>query len=640
MISPSQLRKSIAVAVMLALAFAAVGWRLVQLQVSWRERLRDLAQDNTRRVFARAPRRGDIRDIRGNLLATSVFVKTVCVDPAFAGTNQLDIARAIAPILQTNESFVLEKLQPRILRWDTNNQPVIDRHVVLKRKVRLDEWDKIEAVMAGLCKRPDEKKLKPREKSYLHSLRNKVVFSEEDQLRLYPGDNLASHVVGFLGMVDQETPDGKVTETVGRDGIERLLDNKLRGVRGWRRTEMDKSRREMINFREEDVEPQPGRHVVLTIDSALQHIVESELAAGFANWDPVSISSIVVRPKTGEILALACLPDFNPNRPGDVPPANLRNRPILDFVEPGSTFKIVVVSGALNDGLVTLNDIFDCEGGRFYYGGRTLHDHKAYGLLSVENIIAKSSNIGAAKIGIQMGQERLFSYVKKFGFGERTGIPLPGESVGLVNALKHWSKTSIASVPMGHEIGVTQIQMAMAMSAIANHGVLMRPLLVDRLEDDAGRVLVKMEPQIVRQVVSTNAAALMVEALKQVPTTNGTAKAAKLDLYTVAGKTGTAQKAGPNGGGYSNEKFVTSFIGFFPADDPELCIAVMLDEPKKSHLGGEVAAPIFHEIAERAANYLNITPTRTTAAPGPQRARPQMLATGTPATRSNSKPAE
>jgi cell division protein FtsI/penicillin-binding protein 2 len=293
-----------------------------------------------------------------------------------------------------------------------------------------------------------------------------------------------------------------------------------------------------------------------------------------------------------------------------------RNRVITDPMEPGSTFKIVVVSGALNDGIVTLNEIFDCEHGAFVFAGRRLHDHdKTCGLLPVEKIITKSSNIGAAKIGIKMGGRRLYDYMCDFGFGARTGIPLPFESPGISHRLEKWSKVSIAQIPMGQGVSVTRLQMVMAMSAIANNGRLMRPLLVSRLEDRDGRTVVQYRPEMVRQVVSEATAQQMVQALKTVATKEGTAEKAALEDYTVAGKTGTAQKTIEGVAGYAPEKFISSFIGFFPADKPELCISIVMDEPKQGHYGGLTAAPVFRDFAAAAANYLNIRPDRTNAPP-------------------------
>jgi cell division protein FtsI/penicillin-binding protein 2 len=345
---------------------------------------------------------------------------------------------------------------------------------------------------------------------------------------------------------------------------------------------------------------------VLTIDSVIQHIVETALVEAMEKHSPVSISGIVVRPRTGEILALATLPNYDPNNPGSATADARRNRVIADVAEPGSTFKIVVISGALNDRTVSLADTYDCEHGHFWYAGRNLHDHQSYGVLSVENIITKSSNIGAAKVGIRMGENRLYEYIHDFGFGARTGIPLQGEVSGIFHPLKAWSKVSIAQIPMGQGIAVTRLQMTMAMCAIANNGWLMRPMLVDRLEDSDHRVVAKYTPQRVRQVISESTDKLMVRALKTVVSPEGTAAKAALEHYTVAGKTGTAQKA--EHGVYVPGKYFSSFIGFFPADNPELCISVTMDEPKEGHYGGDTAAPVFKQIAERAANYLNIRP--------------------------------
>jgi cell division protein FtsI/penicillin-binding protein 2 len=370
-------------------------------------------------------------------------------------------------------------------------------------------------------------------------------------------------------------------------------------------TETDSRKREMVALRDQDVPARDGLNVVLTIDSVIQHLLEIALAEGLEQHNPANISGIVLRPRTGEILAMATLPDFDPNQvPRD--PEVRRNRIITDVDEPGSTCKIVVVSGALNDRIVTLKDVFDCGHGQFFYGGRVLHDHESYGDLTVESIITKSSNIGAAKIGIKLGSRRLYDYLCEYGFGLATGIPLPNESRGIVHPVEKWSKVSIAQIPMGHGVAVTRLQMVMAMGALANNGWLMRPMLVSRLADQEGHVVAEYQPQRVRQVVSEAAAQKMVQALKTVVTAEGTAPKAALTNYVVAGKTGTAQKAGV--GGYQPGKYVSSFIGFLPADNPEVCISIVLDEPKSGYYGGQVAAPIFRQVAESVANYLNIRP--------------------------------
>jgi len=379
----------------------------------------------------------------------------------------------------------------------------------------------------------------------------------------------------------------------------------LGGVAGWRVTETDRQQHELVALRDEDVQPHDGLNVVLTIDAAVQNILESSLADAMQKHTPASITGIVMRPSTGEILAMVTLPNYDPNKPDTISP-DTRNRVITDVVEPGSTFKIVVVSGALNEGVVRLNDQFDCEQGHFAYAGRVLHDHEPFGMLTTEGIITKSSNIGAAKIGIKLGQDKLYDYASDFGFGQRTGISLPGEVGGILHPVKDWTKVSVAQIPMGQGVAVTRLQMLMAMAALANDGWLMRPLLVSCLEDRNGNVVQKYEPQRVRQVVSDSADKEMIEALKTVVSPDGTAAGAAMKNYTVAGKTGTAQKV--ENGVYVHDKYVASFIGFFPADNPQLCISIVMDEPKEGYYGGQVCGPVFRDVAERCASYLNIPP--------------------------------
>jgi cell division protein FtsI/penicillin-binding protein 2 len=277
---------------------------------------------------------------------------------------------------------------------------------------------------------------------------------------------------------------------------------------------------------------------------------------------------------------------------------------ISDQAEPGSTFKIVVVAAGINENRFDLDDLINCENGKFLFAGRYLHDEHEFSQLTVERIISKSSNIGAAKIAIELGKETVYRYVDRFGFGKKTGVPLPGEIAGTLHPLSKWSGLSITRIPMGHEVACTPLQMVMAMSAVANGGVLMKPMLVDSFVDQDGNTVAKFAPQAVGEVITPATAKKMVTALKTTVSTNGTGIKAKLKYYTAAGKTGTAQKL--VNGQYVRNKHYSSFIGFFPADDPELCISVVLDEPKKGSYGGETAAPVFQKIAERAANYLAI----------------------------------
>ena len=602
-------------ALLLGLAFAGLAYRLVDLQVLRYEELSAKAQNETRRRILLEPRRGDILDVKGNLLATSVFVKTICANPALIGNRQEEVARAIAPLLQMKESELIQRLMPR-LGLDGKGATTTNRYVVLKRKVQVETWQKIQMTMTNLSFGLDEKQLTAAERAFYRDLRRAAIFPENDQLRIYPNQSLAAHVLGYVGMEEREVDGHPLPDNPGKDGIERSFNSKLTGARGWRVIEMARPGREVVALREQDVEPRDGLNVVLTIDSVVQHIVESALAEAMEKHSPISVSGMVVRPRTGEILALAVLPNFDPNNLLASSADVRRNRVITDLAEPGSTFKIVVVSGALNDGAVQLSDTFDCEHAHFHFAGRVLHDHESYGVLSVENIITKSSNIGAAKIGIKMGADRLYNYICNYGFGAPTGLPLIGEVGGIVHPLKKWSKVSIAQIPMGQGIAVTSLQMMMAMCAIANKGWLMRPMLVDRLEDRDHQLATKYAPQRVRQVISETAAQQMVKALKTVVSPEGTAAGAALAHYTVAGKTGTAQKSGP--GGYLPDKFFASFVGFFPADNPEVCISVMMDEPQHGHYGGKVAGPVFKQIAESVANYLNIRPEDGELAPTPR----------------------
>jgi cell division protein FtsI/penicillin-binding protein 2 len=401
------------------------------------------------------------------------------------------------------------------------------------------------------------------------------------------------------------------------------LNSALSGVAGWRVTKTDRQHRELAALRDEDVQPRNGLNVVLTLDAVIQHILEMALADAMQKHTPISITGIIERPRTGEILAMATLPNFDPVNPGASPTDARRNRVVSDVMEPGSTFKIVVVAGALNDGVVRFNDAFNCEKGHFAYGGRILHDHEPFGVLTTEGIITKSSNIGAAKVGIKLGEDRLYDYVCDFGFGQRTGISLPGEVVGILHPVKDWTKVSIAQIPMGQGVAVTRLQMIMAMCAIANNGRLMHPMLVSRLEDRDGDVMAQYKPQVVRQVVSPATAKLMVEALKTVVSPEGTAPGAAMKDYTVAGKTGTAQKV--ENGVYAEHKFTSSFVGFFPADDPQLCISIVMDEPKEGYYGGQVCGPVFKEVAERCASYLNIPSDKNLESPA---SSPPLVATG------------
>src|SRR5262245_36049751 len=610
MVKSSHLRRLFALSLLLGLVLAGLGARLVVLQVWHHEKYRRIAEFNTQRFFLREPRRGDILDANGNPLATSVPVKKVFANPVLLGPHYAEVARMLAPLLSYEEAELIRVLRPVILRTNEHGVPVTNGWANLKRKVNVQQWQQITQAMAGLTLHVDETSLPRVQRNFDRALRRHAIYAEDDQQRIYPSKNLAAHVVGFAQEKETEFNNISLTELEGRDGIELWLDRKLRGACGWRVTETDNRRREIVVNREQEVEARAGLTAVLTLDVVIQNIIETELAEVMKKHTPLSASAMVVRPRTGEVLAMATLPDYDLNAPGKASLDARRNRNIADVMEPGSTFKIVVVSAALNDGLIGLNDTFDCERGNWRFMGRVLHDHDGgYGILTVENIITKSSNIGAAKIAVyKLGEQKLYDYIRAYGFGSRTGITLGAEENGIVRPVNKWDKVMISRIPMGQSIAVTHLQIVMAMCAIANDGRLMRPMLISRLQDQSGQIFAEYHPQMVRQVISSRAARQTVAALKTVVSKDGTAAKAALEHFTAAGKTGTAQKV--VNGIYPPGKYISSFIGFFPADAPELCISVVLDEPQKGYYGGQTAAPSFKNIAEQAASYLKIRPDR------------------------------
>jgi cell division protein FtsI/penicillin-binding protein 2 len=622
---------------LLVALFLLLAVRLFNLQVLRHEELAREARGNTIYDCGFEPRRGDVLDCKSNLLATTSYVKTVCANPALLAGHVKEVVPLLSPLLQMDPEELTLKLQPRyllgkdrqILTNKVSLKPETNQYVMLKRKITPETWERIRACMTNIpipgVDRVNEKTVPLAVRNSYNQIRQKAVFAAkfDEPVRVYPNASLAAHVLGYVGTADETNGTTPVIVLKGQDGIERRLDDKLRGVRGWRVSERDKQQREILEKRQQDVEARDGLNVVLTIDSYIQNVLETALQDGMKRFSPVSISGIVVRPKTGEILGMATYPTYDPNKPGDYPEESRRDRIVTDKHEPGSTFKIVVVSGALNDHLVNLDSEFDCKQGRFEYGGTVLRDHEPLGRIPVIQIITKSSNIGAAQIALMMHQQRLYHYVRAFGFGSPTGLlcgevegdVYPPEGLPADNKRKlkagfgKWSALSITRIPMGHEISVTSIQMMMAMCAVANKGVLMEPMLVNRLISQDGTVAVQNHPKVAWRVIDEDAATQMVTALKSVVTTDGTAAAAAMTNYTVAGKTGTAQEVDENHR-YSNEKYYSSFIGFFPADNPELCIYVSLDAPKGEHYGGKSAAPIFHAVAEKAANYLNIHPDK------------------------------
>jgi cell division protein FtsI/penicillin-binding protein 2 len=552
-------QRALIVVTVVSMTFTALACRLFQLHVIRRTELAAEATNNREKVVHRQGRRGEIRDCNGNLLANSQSVRIVFADPSITVSNAPFAAHKLAPLLKMDEPTLVAKMTGP------------GQYVRLKQKVDEDTAAQI------TC------------------LKLKGVGLEDQLQRTYPNGSLASHVLGFVD-----------NEHHGVQGIESGMEQYLQGLAGYEIIERDRKGREIRALRDEEIGPRDGFDVVLTIDQVIQHVAETELEKAMAEHHPQAGVIIISRPKTGEILAMSCRPTFDANNPGAAPADARRNRCISDVAEPGSTFKIVVCSGALNEGLVSLADQFNCENGAFLYAGRILHDAHPFGVLSVEEILFHSSNIGAAKVGLRMGAPRLASYINAYGFGHKTGIALPGEVSGIAHPLNRWNGLSITRIPMGHEIAATPIQMMMAMNAIANGGRLMKPQIIKNVVNDAGVPLVTYQPQQVGQPITTRASILMTTALRKVVSAEGTAPKAAVSGYDVAGKTGTAQKI--ENGQYVR-KYYASFIGYFPAADPEICILVSLDDPVGwAYYGGSVSGPVFKAVAEKIAQYLAIPP--------------------------------
>ena len=615
-------RRLIVLTIFVALGFVGLGCRLVDLQWLRHDEFARTADEQHDHIYYREAARGEIRDRHGSPLATSVPVKRVCADPFLLKGHEAELARFLAPLLKTNETILFNSFSRT--RLNETGGVSAARYVVLKNQVSVDDWEKIHAALTNqfvavtnqMARLTPGVKLKPKDVGPVRLAWTRAIYTEEDQIRTYPNAQLGAHVLGFIG--DRRVSAGGITNSIvaGVEGVEAVFDEKLHGARGWVKTETTSGRQELFMFREQDVEARPGLNVVLTIDARVQQIVEEELQPMVAKHSPQGASALVVRPRTGEILAMANWPTFDPNVPGksrDL--AAHRNRVVTDIFEPGSTFKTVTMAAAFNEGIIRLTDTFDCENGLVHFAGFPLHDTHHYGVLTVREIIAESSNIGTAKVAIKMGAPRAYKYITDFGFGEKTGIALSGESRPLLPKLANWKPISISRIPIGQGVSVTPLQMTMALCAVANGGVLMRPMIVDSLVDEKGETVVKFHPQTVRRVVTEEAAKTTTEALKSVVDKKGTAVLAALEHYTVAGKTGTAQKVVD--GRYSHDKFYSSFIGFFPADNPELCIYVSADEPRNGTYGGQVAAPVFRRIAERTATFLNLKPDLQPNVPGP-----------------------
>ena len=434
------------------------------------------------------------------------------------------------------------------------------------------------------------RKIPPEDSEAIKELNIKGLGFLKETKRIYPNSYLASHIIGFSGM-----------DNIGLEGVERSFNKYLKGTPGWAIFLRD-ARLKKLDIWEKMVAPIDGMDLVLTIDEVIQYIAERELDKAFKNFHAKGASIVVMDPHTGRILAMANRPTYDLNDYSGVSKDALRNRAICDLFEPGSVFKIVTASAALEEKKVTEEDVFFCENGAYHVAGRTLHDHTSHGNLNFRQVIEESSNIGTVKVAQILGPDILYRYVRAFGFGSKSGIDLAGEISGIMIPVRSWSKSSIINIPIGQGVGVTALQLACAISTIANGGQLMKPYIIDSVRDNQGRIIKQNKPVLIRKVISVDTAMRIKKILTGV-IEEGTGKLAKVLGFSAAGKTGTAQKLEPNGT-YSHNKFVASFIGFAPAEDPLLTIVVIVDEPHPYYFGGVVAAPVFQKVASDVIRYL------------------------------------
>src|SRR5467141_2299894 len=437
------------------------------------------------------------------------------------------------------------------------------------------------------------RKLPPDKKEAVEALNLKGVYFQKENQRIYPKRDLASHVLGFVDLDEK-----------GLGGIEYELDGQIRG-KSEKIIVMADARQRWFDGGE--AQRERGASVVLTLDEKIQYIAERELAAAIAKTHAMAGTVMVMNPNTGEILALANWPKFNPNAANESPAEARMNRAVSALYEPGSTFKLITLAAAFDQGITRPEEVFDCENGAVYVAGHSIRDHKPFGMLSVAEILAQSSDVGAIKIALRLGAPKFHDYIRAFGFGAPTGVDMPGESKGIVRRLENWSAVSIGSISMGQEVGVTPIQLATAVSAIANGGLLYKPHVIAelRLGDralPAKGLLAPMEP---RRVIQAETAATLRQLMEGV-VLHGTGPLARLDGWTAAGKTGSAQKIDPATGRYSPTQLIASFTGFAPISNPAVTILVSLDSPVGLHEGGQVAAPVFKRIAEQVLAYMDV----------------------------------
>lgn len=564
--------------------FVLIVSRAFDLQVLQRKAWQKRAEHQHQMVIPLAPQRGTIFDRNGEELAVSLQEDSFYVDPQKV-TAPVREARALAAVLSQPFSELKGKM--------TSDK----RFLWLKRQVS------------------------PAESRRIRALKLPGVDFIKEYKRFYPNSGIGAQVVGFTGI-----------DPRGLEGIELKYDSVLQGQRGYLVTERDALGRGIGAGDKVVKGDNRGADLYLTLDENLQYIAEKELAAGVAKAHAKAGTVVIMDPRTGAVLAMANQPGYNPNAIERYRPSQWRDRAVCDIYEPGSTIKVFLMAAGLNEGVIHQGETFFCDNGAFEVGGRTIHDDAPHGRLTIGQILKVSSNIGAAKIGAELGRKRYYHYLRAFGFGERTGIDLPGEVAGILRKPSTWFDVDLATISFGQGISVTPIQLVTAAAAIANGGKLMAPFVVKRIVDPYGEVIERHSPEVVRQVVSEKVANEVRKLMIGTTEAGGTGTLAQVPGYLVAGKTGTAQVVDPVTGGYSADKLIGSFLGIVPAKHPRLVILVVVDEPKNKVFGGLVAAPIFSRIASQSLQYLKIPPTR----PERQSPLPKLIqAQGQPAPRRN-----
>lgn len=535
-------------------------YRLYNIQVIQSNKFEEIAQQEHLTSFSIEGERGNIYDRNLKKLVVNVNIQSLFAIPPKI-ENPREAALKISLILNLETKEVLDKLnQKRPFVW-------------IKRKLNETEVEEIKKLnLEGLD------------------------FVKESK-RFYPKQYLASNLMGFVGIDNQ-----------GLEGLELFFDQELKGLPGLVVLERDALGGEIPLSIKELNTHRDGNSIVLTIDEFIQYITEEALDKAFQKYKAKAGVAIVVEPKTGEVLAMAVRPSYDPNYFNKYTLDLWRNLAITNTYEPGSTFKIVTIATALEEGVVKLDDQFYCNGWT-NYNGHIFHDIHQHGSQNLTDIVKNSCNVGVIQVGTRLEQKVFEKSIRRFGFGTLTEINLPGEANGLIRSSKDWSKISLASISIGQEISITPIQLIMAISAIANRGTLMKPLIVKEILDSNQNSVKVFKPKAVRQVVSVETALTMTKILEQV-VIDGTGMEAKLDEYQVAGKTGTGQIFDFATGKYSNSAYTSLFVGYVPAENPKISILILLDQPKGSYYGGTVAAPVFKEIASKVLPYLSIPPNQ------------------------------